>query len=125
MSNYHIHEIGKEEGNIIKIVNVVFHIPIPALNNVVGVPYRDALVRSLGGAAAIVSVLPEITTQEDSDMKAGALLEVSTTVRFSSTNLTDAQRLAQVEAAFTAAKTAELTVKQQELKYFGKEGDVA
>ncbi len=106
-------------------MNVVFHIPVPVQNNIVGVPYRDALVRSLGGAAAIVSILPEITTQEDSDMKAGALLEVSTTVRFSSATLTDAQRLAQVEAAFTAAKTTELTTKQQELKYFGKEGDVS
>ena len=124
MSNYHIRDITFENGNAIKTVNVVFHIPIPLGNNVVNVPWRDALVRYLGGAAVIVSVLPEITTQEDSDMKAGALFEKLMTVRFSSTNLTDAQRLAEVTAAFTAEKNNELGAKQVQLKYFGKEGDV-
>lgn len=125
MSNYHIREVQAEQNSsAIKTVNVVFHIPIPTGNNVVGIPWRDALVRHLGGAANIVSVLPEISTQEDSDMKAGAIFEKSMTVRFSSTNLTDAQRLAQVEAAFTAEKNAELSTKQIELKYYGKAGDV-
>ncbi len=125
MSHYHIREVAAEAGNMIKTVNVVFHIPIPVGNNVVSIPWRDALVRHLGGAAKIISVLPEISTQEDSDMKAGIIFEKSMTVRFTSITLTDAQRLAQIEVAFTAEKTAELAVKQVELKYFGKEGDVA
>jgi hypothetical protein len=124
MSNYHIRDLPVENGNVIKTVNVVFHIPIPVANNAVGIPWRDALVRYLGGAANIVSVLPEISTQEDSDMKAGALFEKSVSVRFTSTNLTDAQRLSQVKEAFTVEKTAELATKQAQLKYFGKEGDV-
>jgi hypothetical protein len=126
MSNYHIRNVPAENGGNIKTVNLVFHIPIPAGNNVVGVPWRDALVRHLGGAATIGSVLPEVVnTQEETDMKSGMLLEKSVMVRFSSVNLTDAQRLAEIEAAFTAEKNAELATKQIELKYFGKDGDVA
>lgn len=125
MSNYHIRSVNYEEGNVIKTVNAVFHIPIPIGNNVIGKPWRDALVAYLGGADAITSILPEVRqTIEESDMKAGAIFEKSVNVRFSSTNLTDAERLAQVLAAFTAEKVKELAVKQIELKYFGKEGDV-
>ncbi len=46
------------------------------------------------------------------------------TVGFSSTNLTNAQRLAEVETAFTAAKTDVLAEKQITLNFYGKSGDV-
>lgn len=126
MSDYHIRELGEHENGLIKTVNVVFHIPIPVVNNAVGVPYREALVRYLGGADAIESVLPEVRqTAEESDMKAGAVFEKPISVRLSSVNLTDAQRLAEIEAAYTKEKTAELNAKQLLLKYYGKVGDVA
>jgi hypothetical protein len=121
MSNYHIREITED----FKTVNIVFHIPIPVGNNAIGLPWRDVLVRYLGGAANIHSVLPEVVnTQEETDMKAGIIFEKLITTRFTSTNLTDVQRLVQVEAAFTATKAEELAAKQIQLKYFGKEGSV-
>jgi len=126
MSNYHIRDIMYERNSsIVKTVNVVFHIPIPTGNNAVGIAWRTALIAHLGGASAIKSVLLEVVgTQEEIDMKAGAILEKSCTVRLPSRNLTDAQRLAEVVSAFTAEKNMELTTKQIQLKYFGKVGDV-
>lgn len=125
MSNYHIRDISYEGNGTIKTVGVIFHIPIPIGNNAVGIAWRTALVAYLGGADTIISALPEVRqTAEESDMKAGVILEKVLTIRFSSANLTDAQRLAEIVTAFTTEKNAELTMKQTQLKYFGKVGDV-
>jgi len=95
MSDYHIRST---EINL-KSVNTVFHI-------------------------AITSVLPDITPEELNAMKAGSIYENVATVRFSSLNLTNAQRLAEVEAAYTAAETNMLAEKQITLNFYGKSGDV-
>lgn len=120
MSDYYIRNIDVK----LKTVSCVFHIPIPKTNNAVGTTWRDALVRSLGGADAIDSVLPDITPAELSALKAGSIYENVATVRFSSIELTNAQRLAEIEAAYTVAKTDLLTEKQITLNFFGKTGDV-
>lgn len=120
MSDYHILNTDVN----LKTVSCVFHIPIPAANNAVGVSWQDALVRSLGGADEISSVLTDITSAELSAMKAGSIYENVATVRFTSLNLTNAQRLAEVEAAYTEAKNAILTEKQITLNFYGKSGDV-
>jgi len=88
------------------------------------VSWQDALVLSLGGADAITSVLTDITPAEESAMKAGTIFENNTTVRFSSLDLTNAERLAEVEAAYTAAETDVLAEKQITLNFYGKSGDV-
>lgn len=120
MSNYHIRETDLK----LKTVNTVFHIPIPATNNAVGVSWQAALALSLGGAVAISSVLTDITPEEESDMKAGSIFEISTTMRFSSLDLTDAQRLGEIESAYTEAQTNILIEKQITLNFYGKSGDV-
>lgn len=120
MSDYHIRNTDLK----LKTVQCVFHIPIPATNNAVGVSWRDALVLSLGGADAITSVLTDITPAEESAMKAGSIYENVATVRFSSLELTNAERLAEVEAAYTATETAILAEKQITLNFYGKAGDV-
>lgn len=120
MSDYHILTTDIR----LKSVSAVFHIPIPASNNAVGVGWRAALVLSLGGSDAITSVLTDITPEELNDMKIGSIYERLTTFTFSSTNLTNSQRLAEVEAAYTAAKTDVLAEKQIMLNFYGKSGDV-
>lgn len=120
MADYHILQTDSDT----KTVNVVFHISIPSFNNVVGVSYRTALVNYLGGAANINSVVPDITTTELDNMKIGAIYEKPYIVRFSSLFLTDAQRLEQVEMAFTQQKSIELNEKQMLLRYYGKSGNV-
>lgn len=121
MSDYHIRSTAVN----LKRVNVVFHIPIPDINNVVKVSQQNALVLSEGGADAIDSILTDITSAELSAMKAGSIFERSETVRFSSTNLTNAERLAEVEAAYTAAKAKVLADMQVTLNFYGRSGDVA
>lgn len=121
MSNYHIRETDIR----LKTVSTVFHILIPATNNAVGVTWQAALVLSLGGADAISSILTDITPEEESAMKAGSIYENVATVRFSSTDLTNAERLAEVEVAYTAASSAILDEKQITLNFYGKSGDVS
>ncbi len=121
MSDYHVRDTDIK----LKTANTVFHIPIPATNNAVGVTWQAALVLSLGGADAISSVLTDITPTEESAMKAGSIFEQVTTVRFSSVDLTNAERLAEIETAFTAAETDTLAEKQITLNFYGKSGDVA
>ncbi len=121
MSDYHI--LAQNEKR--KRVRVVFHIPIAATVNAAGITYREALVRELGGADAIISALPEVQgTQEETDMKAGSIFELSTSVRFSSVGINNATRLAEIEAEYDVVKAATIAEKAITLDFMGKEGDV-
>ncbi len=121
MSSYHIKEISEDY----KTVNVVFHIPVLTGNNAVGLAWQVVLVRHLGGASNINSILPEVTgTAEETSMKTGAIIEKSTTVRFSSLNLTNTQRLNEVIAAYNTVKAQEISDKQIILNFYGKTGDI-
>lgn len=121
MSDYHIRNTDVR----LKTVSAVFHIPIPATDNEVGVSWQDALVSSLGGADAITSVLPGISQAELDAMKAGSIYENSATVRFSSLNLTNSQRLEEVEAAYTDALSDVIADMGITLNFYGKSGDVS
>lgn len=98
MSNFHI----LTQANDKKTVNVVFHIPVPAAGtNEANVSWRDAVVAEAGGSANIVSVLGAgVDPTEDTQLKAGALVEKQATVRFSSINLTPAEKKAEIEAFY-------------------------
>ena len=121
MADYHIKEVSANK----KTINVVYHLPIPATNNAVGTAWRTALVNHQGGADAITSVLLDIASEDLAELKAGSLYEKSITLRFSSTNLTNPERLAEVEAKYTAELAAVQANLQATLEYYGREGDVA
>ena len=119
--NFHILTMDEKK----KTVNVIFHIPIPAVGtNQAEISWQAAVVKELGGANNINSRLPDITTEEESDLKAGVLFEKSVSVRFSSINLTDAERLAQIKAKFTKIQSEIITEKQITLAWIGYSGDV-
>ena len=120
MSDYHIREVAADK----KTINVVFHLPIPATNNAVGVPWRTALVAHLGGADAITSVLLDIGGADLTALKDGSLYEQVLTIRFSSTTLTDAERLAEIIARYSAELTEVHSNLQATLDYYGRVGDV-
>lgn len=120
MSNFHILTQALSH----KSVSVVFHIPIPSSNNSVGITWQQAVVKWLGGADNIVSVLPDITTQEESDIKSGALYELVKTVKFSSINLTNAQRLQEIRDEYTVDQSEFVLEKQITLDFIGYEGNV-
>lgn len=122
MSNYHIRTQEDKQ----KAARVVFHVPVPATGtNEAGVAWRDAVVAEQGGSANIDSVLPSISAEEDTQLKAGEIIELTQTVRFSSINLTDGQRKTEIEQAFSALESSLIAEKQVTLKWIGYEGDVA
>jgi len=122
MSNYHILTQEKKKRSI----RVVFHIPVPAAGtNEAGISWRDAVVLEQGGSVNIVSVLPDITQQEISDLKAGELIEKLETVRFSTINLTNVQRKEEIETLFNQTKASLIAEKQIALEWIGYEAGVA
>ena len=121
MGDYHILTQDPKK----KTVQVIFHIPIPSSGtNAAGISWQDAIATEQGGASNIVSSLSDIASEEESALKAGALIEVVKTVRFSSTNLSNDERKAEIEAAFEQAKKDVFTEKQIVLEWMGYEGNV-
>jgi hypothetical protein len=121
MSDYHILRANID----LRTIDVVFHIPIPDTDNFAGVSFREALVRDQGGADNIVSVLPELVgTQEETDLKAGALLEYTETFRFSSINLTNVQRRNEVANRFTTLTTDKVDEIHVTHNFYGYHADV-
>jgi len=113
MSNIHI--LDKHPKN--KKVNCIFHLAVPDSDNVAGTNWRVAVQRHLNPE-------PKMSwndTAENASITAGEILEISETVRFSSTSLTNAQRLAEVEAAYTARSTELLQELSNKLDFFGRE----
>jgi len=103
-----------------KAVNAVFHLPVPGTGtNQAGIQWRNAVVMELGGAAAITSILTNITSDELALLKTGAVIEIQDYFRFSSTALTDVQRLTQIKARFTSLKTSVIAEKQITLAFMG------
>ena len=122
MSDYHILSTSRDK----KTIRVIFHIPIPSTGtNEANVSWQTAVAMELGGAANISSVLPGISGAEETAMKAGQILEVTETVRFTSLNLTVQQRKTEIEGAFTATKASIVAEKQETLAFMGYEGSVA
>lgn len=127
MSNYHTLTQAEDK----KTVNVVFHIPVPeGGTNQADVLWRDAVVAEQGGSANIVSVLPGIEPTEDTLLKAGALIEVPKSLRFSRLGLTPAEKKAEIEAEYNRLSGSDpkysiLALKQITLEWIGYEADVS
>lgn len=120
MSDFHILTQDKLKKN----ASVIFHIPVPGTNNSAGITWQQAVVRDLGGANNISSALIDIDAAEESDLKAGLIIEKVEPVKFSSINLTNPQRLAEIEARFTELMTELIAEKQITLDFIGYSGDV-
>lgn len=119
--NFHILTMDEK----LKTANVIFHIPIPATGtNQAEISWQDAVVRELGGADNINSKLPDISIEEETDLKAGVLFEKQMFVRFSSTDLTNAERLAEIKAKFAEIQTTLIAEQQITLNWIGFQGNV-
>lgn len=119
MSDFHILEQAPDQ----KTVSVACHFPVAATNNEAGISYRDALVAYLTrGGATISSDVAD--AGELTQMQAGEVYEHQTSVRFSSLNLTNAQRLAEVQAFYNTEKTKVQADLQTRLAFYGYGGDV-
>ena len=97
MANYHI--LKKTADN--RFANVYVHLPVPATQTVAGVAlddatltYQRAMKESLDDT---ISVVPGITGAEQTQLDNSELVEKRVSFRFSSTDLTNIQRRAEVE----------------------------
>ena len=117
MSQIHIRE--KDTKN--KTVTCIFHFAVPELNNAVGVPWNQVLQKALNPEP----LMPDNDSTENANIVSGSIHEVQETVRFSSTNLTDNERIAEVEAAFQTRQTEIFDELAAKLDYFGKEINIS
>lgn len=117
MSDYHILS-SDPYGNTFQ---VVFHFPVPDLDNQAGVNFRTAVVEWLGGAP-VVSRLPNVGA-EQTQLDAGELHERVYPFN-SNPNDNLAAKRAVLEAMY-ASKLSSVTAELQKvLSYWGYAGDV-
>ena len=103
----------------LKTIRVVFHYAVPEEENQAGISWQNAMVMEKGGANNINSVLVNIDADELADMKTGALVESTETIRFSSIDLTNAERLQEIKNKYKEYKKKFFEDKQIELAFMG------
>jgi len=123
MSEYHILESAVDG----KTVRVVFHCVLTAgeqaWTNAAGKTSVWCILRSRD----LSSQLPNFATDfpdEYQDMQDGKVTEGLQNVRFSSINLTAAQKRAEIEAAYTAWRSECISDMQKEFQWYGYDNDV-
>ena len=118
--HYHIIDQAPDQ----KTINVIFHIPVPAGTNSANVEWKDAIVQA-AGPDGITSVLTNVDPTEGGLISTGEVIEHREVIRFSKLSLTNAEKKAEIEAAYTARKTIILAGKQLKLQWIGFSADVA
>lgn len=107
---------------------VVMHFDTPAGNNVVGVPWADAVVNSgLGGT----TVLPDgdgtngtISAAEKTAIEAGTVFEHSVSFLMESGGTSNPELLATLDALYAVANSNQQAAVGSVLRYFGFTRDV-
>ena len=120
MSDYHI----LTQDKTLKTINLVFHFETPAGINGAGISWSSVLVLAAGGADNITSCLPNISEIELTALKNGTLIEKQMNIRFSSTTMTNAQRLNEIIGVYAIEKNRFIAEKQIMLYFFGYEGSI-
>lgn len=111
MSDMHVRE--KDTHN--KTANCIFHFAVPATQNSIGMDWNEVIQKAKNPSA----LMADNDSTEKANIEAGSILEVAETVRFSSKNLTDPQRLAEIQAAYSARQSQVFTDLASELDFFG------
>jgi len=126
MSNYHVLEQSADQ----KTVRVALHYTVPAgSQNQVNQNHRGlvAVIRKDPDSGTVKSQVPYLADEfsaELAKMQTGEVVEEVTTVRFSSLNLTDAEKKAEIESAW-AAKQAEVFERlQTQLEYYHYDNNI-
>jgi len=124
MSEYHILESAIDG----KTIKVVFHCQLSAgeqaWTNDAGKTSLWCIVRSKD----LSSQLPDFQTDfpfEYADMQLGKVLEKMETIRFSSINLTAAQKKSEIEAFYSGWRSGIISDMQIGFEWYGYDNDVA
>lgn len=118
MSNYHVKNIS-DDG---RKANVVFHIPILAENNGVGVALRTALSQSIN-SSNFVSQVPWIQGAELIQIQNGELYEHVEAVTFLAAD-TNTEKQTRINARYTVLTTFIVSKVQATLVFWGLDKDV-
>lgn len=113
MSSYHIKEIVAGE----RKANVVFHIPVPAINNNAGIPLRTAISQALGGAS-FTSQVPWITPSELIQIQNGEIFEHSELVTFLAKD-TKTRKLTKIDLMYAKLAVSELNRLRRTYRFWG------
>jgi hypothetical protein len=113
--DYHVMG-GSKSGNVVTF-HIAFHIPVSNTTNFVGVNYRTILSRYID----TVSIVPNITAEEQGQLDAGELYEDLVSLK---THVNGSGYGAEIEAWYTSRKAAIIDTFSKQYKYSGKEANV-
>ena len=122
MSDYHIIDVVRKRDK----ATVAFHIDVPSENNAASKALSDCIVERIARDGADVTAVPNHSTDfgvENAALVAGTVYEYVETISFDA-NESNANKLAVVEARYTALNTAAPDWLRQEFKFWGYNGDV-
>lgn len=112
-SDYHVLSISPNG----RSANVVFHIPIPDVNNSVSYSLRSALSERENGANFISQVPWVLEVQEQTDLENGVLFEHVESVKFLALD-TNLQKQTKIDNRFTALSITVVNKIQAILKFW-------
>jgi len=113
MAEIHI----REKDRMDKTVNLVMHFIVPLTQNANGTNWNEVIQKALKPVAS----MDDNDTTENAAVASGSVLELAETMRYSSTNLTNAQRLAEIQAFYLVRKDEVFGELAATLDFFGKE----
>lgn len=120
MADYHIQTQTEDQ----KTAKVIFHFPTPNGNNDASISWQNAWLRSNNGVVTTVLADAYIDPAEKTNIEAGSVIEHVDVVRFSSLNLTNAERRTEIENKYNTVKSEYYARLQVELTFIGFEGTV-
>ena len=111
MADIHIREKDRQD----KTVNCIFHFAVPATLNAAGLPWNEVLQK----AKSPTPLMSYNDSTENAQIEAGNIYEHQETVRFSTINLTNEQRIAEVQTAYQDRQNTVFGALAGELDFFG------
>ena len=116
MSYYHVLEMQRD----FKRARVVFHIPVPVIQTFAKIILQAAVaIESKDKESAVTN-----TPDEAAKLTSGELVEKVESFKFSSTNLTDEERLQEIKNRYTTLEKEYIDELKITLNFMGCEGDV-
>lgn len=113
----HILEVNEKEDK----ARVAMHFSVPTGQNQAGIDW-STVIQSV--VEDTTSVVPTIQTAEQTELTNGTKIEIVKTIEFDA-HATDAEKIAVIDAAYTAEETIQTALISKKYKYWGMERTVS
>lgn len=120
MSNWHSLDSSIKDN----WMRIAFHIAVPDENNAVGQNLQDVMPYAIPVTESVVPYLGDVNAEELAAIIAGTIYEYAEIFEYDA-GLTNQQKVALVDARYTALVTIKQDELRAKLKYYGKDNDVA